>query len=194
MPGERTPDTSPANRAGSSDDEISLREHVQRQLDLQGRHFERVIEDLRGMLDERYQTQTKAVDAAFAAQQQAMTTALAAAERAVATALQSAERAVSKSEAAQEKRLEGVNEFRAQLSDQAATFVRRDDVDVRIAAITERLNDTINKVTKLDENVIARSAQRVEARSASGAVYAAIGFGISLLLAAMVVIPLLAQK
>lgn len=159
-----------------------------------GRHFERIIEDLRNMLDERYQTQTKAVDAAFAAQQQAMTTALAAAERAVATALQSAERAVSKSESAQEKRLEGVNEFRAQLSDQAATFVRRDDVDVRIAAITERLNDTINKVTKLDENVIARSAQRVEARSASGAVYAAIGFGISLLLAAIVLVPLLAAK
>ena len=103
-------------------------------------YVDRVITDMRTMLDERYATQVKAVDAAFLAQQTAMQTALAAAERAVATALLSAEKAVTKAEVAQEKRLEAVNEFRAQLSDQAATFVRREEVDVRINAIDGKLD------------------------------------------------------
>jgi len=137
-------------------------------------HLQQQLDDLRTMLDERYATQVKAVDAAFAAQQQAMTTALAAAERAVATALQSAEKAVSKAEVAQEKRLEGVNEFRAQLTDQAATFVRREDVDVRLNALGDRLNETNTKVTKLEENRIGQTASR-------GSVYAFIGAAVGLI-------------
>lgn len=62
MPGERTPDTSPANKGGSSDDDISLREHIQRQMDTQGRHFERVIADMRDLLDQRFLAQQQAVD------------------------------------------------------------------------------------------------------------------------------------
>jgi len=105
------------------------------------------------MLAERYLTQTKAVDAAFLAQQTAMTTALTAAERAVATALLSAEKAVTKAESATEKRFEAVNEFRGQLTDQAATFMRRDEADTRIRALddkygieTKRIGDRLNEL------------------------------------------------
>jgi hypothetical protein len=96
----------------------TLREYVQRQLD-----------DMRRMLDDRYETQTKAVEAAFGA-----------ADRAVQAALQAAEKAVNKAETAADKRFEAVNEFRGQLADQAATFLSRTEADVRITALTDRLN------------------------------------------------------
>ena len=98
------------------------------------------LEDLRAMLLERYATQTKAVDAAFVAQQTAMRTALESAERAVALALLSAEKAVTKAEAAAERRFESVNEFRSQLTDQAATFMPRTESTARHEALSERLN------------------------------------------------------
>lgn len=89
------------------------------------------LDDLRTMLDERYATQTKAIDAAFSAQQLAMQTALTAADRAVQAALQAAERAVTKAEVAAEKRFESMNEFRGQLADQAATFVTRHESELK---------------------------------------------------------------
>lgn len=90
------------------------------------------------------------------------------------TALQSAEKAVSKAEVAQEKRLESVNEFRGQLSDQAATFVRREDVDIRLNALGERLQETNTKVTKLEENRVGQTASR-------GSIYAFIGAAVGLI-------------
>jgi len=98
-------------------------------------------DDLESMLEERYRTQTKAVDAAFSAQQLAMTTALAAAERAVQTALVSAEKAVIKAEAAADKRFESVNEFRQTLSDQTATFATRESVDQNISGLNVRMRE-----------------------------------------------------
>lgn len=61
-------------------------------------HFQRQLDDLRKMLDERYETQTKAVDAAFQAQQKAVQTAFAAADRAEQTAVETSEKAVAKAE------------------------------------------------------------------------------------------------
>lgn len=100
----------------------TLRSSVQQQVD-----------DMRRMLQERYETQTKAVDAAFLAQQTAMQTALTAAERAVQTALLAAEKAVAKAEIAADKRFDSVNEFRAQLADQAATLMPRKEVEALFA-------------------------------------------------------------
>lgn len=109
------------------------------------------IKDLRDMLQERYAMQTKAVDAAFSAQQlamatakteqsTAMTTALDAAKDAVSTAMSASEKAVAKAETSNDKRFEAVNEFRAQLSDQATTFATRNDLDVRFGSLTDKLN------------------------------------------------------
>jgi 23S rRNA pseudoU1915 N3-methylase RlmH len=111
---------------------------LQAQMDRRAKEGHRTITDMRTLLDERYATQVKAVDAAFAAQQLATHAALAAAERAVATALLSAEKAVDKAEAAANKRFEGVNEFRGQLSDQANTFMPRSEAEQRINALAEK--------------------------------------------------------
>jgi crotonobetainyl-CoA:carnitine CoA-transferase CaiB-like acyl-CoA transferase len=98
-------------------------------------HVQRQIDDLRRLLDERYATQTKALDAAFAA-----------ADKAVTAALLAAKEAVNKAEAAAEKRFESVNEFRAQLSDQAATFVPRGEADARFSALDEKLATALSHV------------------------------------------------
>lgn len=108
--------------------------------------LQRQIDDLRDMLNERYATQTRAVDAAFLAQSTAMATALTAAERAVQTALLSAEKAVVKAELAGDKRFESVNEFRGQLRDQAATFLPRTEYLASHAALSEKIEGISDRV------------------------------------------------
>lgn len=139
------------------------------------------LDDLKITLDERYGTQTKAVEAAFSAQQTAMQTAFAAADKAidqradtldrefhehleqvrhenalafinsdkaVQAALASAKEAVSKAEAATDKRFESVNEFRAQLNDQARLFLPRSEYDANHKALEQRVaevNDRLNR-------------------------------------------------
>lgn len=158
MAGERTPDTSPGSEIGSSDDEISLREHMQRQIDTQNRYterlhaeqanyFERVISEYRTQLDERYATQTKALDAAFAAAKEAVTAALAAAETAVA-----------KAEAAADRRFESVNEFRGQLADQSRTFITRDESLSR----HDRTTEVMAEMAKRHENEMRQMRERVD--------------------------------
>ena len=51
-----------------------------------------------------------------------------------------ANHAVSVANGALEKRLDGMNEFRGQLRDQQATYATKSDVDLRLNAITEKLN------------------------------------------------------
>jgi hypothetical protein len=118
------------------------------------------VDTLKELLDERYQAQTRALDAAFAAQQTAMRTALDAAEDAVKAALSSAEKAVAKAEVAAEKRFESVNEFRAQLTDQAATFVNRNEAEIRIGSLAEKLDTE----TKRNANRIGELELRVNSR------------------------------
>jgi hypothetical protein len=74
-------------------------------------YFERRIDDLRDLCDQRFSDSEKAVGAA----------------------LNSAHEAVNKAEEAQEKRNEGMNEFRGSLADQAKAFMTRAEVDARIA-------------------------------------------------------------
>lgn len=116
-------------------DHVSLREYFQQQIDW-----------LRAMLDERYATQVKALDAAFEAQRSAVQSALIAQQEARMAALASAKEAVAKAEAASEKRFEGVNEFRAQLSDQAATFISR----VEYSALVERVRELAARIDKTE--------------------------------------------
>ncbi len=63
----------------------------------------------------------------------------------------SVERAVSKAEAATEKRFEGVNEFRAQLSDQAARFITRDELQAlesKLVGLIERTRMDVESLAK----------------------------------------------
>lgn len=77
----------------------------------------------------------------FAAQQVALRDALSAQEKAVGAALQAAERAVNKAEIAAEKRFDNVNEFRAQLADQAANLMPRSESTVLLDALDSRLKN-----------------------------------------------------
>jgi hypothetical protein len=78
-------------------------------------HLAGQIVDLRTMLDERYAAQARAFDTALVAHYTAMR-----------AALESADKAVTKAEEASGKRFDSVNAFRGQLTDQARTFVTRD--------------------------------------------------------------------
>jgi hypothetical protein len=80
-------------------------------------HLDQQFRDLEKMLDERFRSQQEMVS----------------------TALKSAEKAVAKAETAADKRFDAMNEFRAQLGDQATTFASRTEVEVKIESIVERL-------------------------------------------------------
>src|SRR6185295_19908076 len=80
------------------------------------------------------------VDVRFEAQEKAVAAALAAQEKAVNAALTAADRAVAKAETAAEKRFESVNEFRAQLADQARNFLTTQEANIRFASLTEKVD------------------------------------------------------
>ena len=110
--------------------------------------LETQLDDMKGMLNERYATQTKAVDAAFVAQQAAMEKAFTAADKAVQAALDAAKEAVTKAETASEKRFEAVNEFRGQLSDQAQMFLPRAEFTVQHDAVVAQLTALTNRMNR----------------------------------------------
>lgn len=60
-------------------------------------------------------------------------------EKAMQMALAEASKAVNKAEGATEKRFEGVNEFRAQLTDQARTFMPRAEAEIQMKAMAEAI-------------------------------------------------------
>jgi len=94
-------------------------------------HLEQQLTDLRKQLDERHTAQNSAVQAA----------------------LSSAEKAVGKAETAAERRFESVNEFRAQLSDQATRFVTRVEAETAHNAILDRLAEQ----AKVVNNTVPRA-------------------------------------
>lgn len=89
-------------------------------------HWERRHADLIALLAERKESQEVAVRAAIDA----------------------AEKATIKAESATEKRFESVNEFRAQLTDQAATFVTRTEFDLQRLNYTEKIEDLTKRINR----------------------------------------------
>ncbi len=61
-------------------------------------------------------------------------------EKAVTAALDAAKEAVAKAETAAEKRFDAVNEFRAQLADQASTFMPRNEYNVQYQSLNEKID------------------------------------------------------
>jgi hypothetical protein len=114
------------------------------------------IDDLVTLLDERYRTQSKAIDAAFEVQQSAMKTAFDAADKAVQAALQAAKEASDKAEKAADKRFESVNEFRGQLSDQAATMISRAEYAVQYKALNDKIDSIADRVIQLELRLTSR--------------------------------------
>lgn len=67
---------------------------------------------------------------------------------AVRTALASAEKAVEKANIAADKRFEGVNEFRGQLTDQAATFLSRAEYQAKHDALVSKVDDAVARLDR----------------------------------------------
>ncbi len=101
------------------------------------------------------------------------------------------QRAVDKAEATINERLQGMNEFRAALGEQSATFVRRDHLDTVLASVADRgddrlhaLNTIIDRLEAADarmENKWANLEGRMYAISAVLFVFTVIGFALRIL-------------
>lgn len=114
------------------------------------------IDNLEKMLNERYQTQTKATDAAFVAQQTAMKTAFDAADKAVQAALAAAKEAAAKAESAAKDRFTAVNEFRGQLADVIATFLPRTEYYTAHKAVEDRVTANADRLAALELRLTSR--------------------------------------
>jgi hypothetical protein len=115
---------------------VPLRDYLDSKVD----HLESLIHANAELAHQRFEDQDKAVLAALAAQEKAVAATLAAQEKSSAAALASADRAVTKAELAAGERFAAVNEFRAQLSDQASTFMSRAEALLQIQANTEKID------------------------------------------------------
>jgi len=65
--------------------------------------------------------------------------------------LQSLEQSSVKTAATLEKRFEGVNEFRQALSDQAATFLSRNEFNAQYQSLATQMQATIERLTTLEQ-------------------------------------------
>jgi hypothetical protein len=101
----------------------------------------KAIRDLLSEMDRRYEQR-------FIAQQEAIQAALLAQKEAVNAALTAADRALSKAELASEKRFEGVNEFRAALSDQARELMPRGEAQTLISSLSAKVNDLTDRFNR----------------------------------------------
>jgi hypothetical protein len=70
------------------------------------------------------------------------------ADKALTAALNAAKEAVGKAETAATKRFESVNEFRAQLSDQVATFLPRTEADIRFTSLSDKIDTNTSSIDR----------------------------------------------
>jgi len=87
-----------------------------------------------------------------------------AAKEGVSAAMAASEKAVLKAETANEKRFDGVNEFRQAMRDQQDTFANKSETNMRLDDVGKRLD----RMT---------SASEQSSRKASGIIMAALGLG-----------------
>jgi hypothetical protein len=114
----------------------------------------------------------------FDAQQKAVVDALLAAEKAVNAALASADRAVVKAETASEKRFESVNEFRAVLISQSASLMPRTEVDGRLAAVNEKIDDIKTRIDRGEGGRGQQAASQTTMIAVAGVVAAFFGIAV----------------
>lgn len=157
------------------------------------------VETLRIHLTALLDTALKDRDAYRQAQDAAATATAARVERQVRDLVETARReadaqshaqatAIAKSEAATEKRFTGINEFRAQLSDQAATFITRHEYETAHRAVTESIGSVGDRLTTIEASA---SGQR-EARANTGQWYGWMVAGLSFLISLILLLRLIA--
>lgn len=171
-------------------------------------HMTAMIGEVDRRYEQRFVAQEQALVAAFTASEQALAAAFTSAAKAIEEAdrryeqrFEGQEKAINKAEAANEKRFEGVNEFRDQLRDQGATFMPRAESESRttqnslkIDGLERRLAEATTLITSRLDLMVGRQHgevdQRTERRDSSAAVYAAIGVGITVLLLVVAIVGL----
>ena len=118
------------------------------------------------------------------------------ADKAIQAALISAEKAVTKAEEATQRRFEGVNEFRAALADQTATFIPRAEFDAAVEAASARITANAERVAALELRIQSRldlgegaasgeSASRTERRLDTGQILTAVSVVVGALVLAL---------
>jgi hypothetical protein len=140
---------------------VPLRDYLDSKVD----HLESLIQANAELAHQRFEDQDKAVLAALAAQEKAVAAALAAQEKSSAAALASADRAVSKAELAAGERFAAVNEFRAQLSDQAASFMSRPEAQLQIKANADKIDALSARMDRSEGGYAGSAETRTEQRA-----------------------------
>lgn len=115
--------------------------------------------------EQRYDASQKALEAALMAQKEAINAALAAQDR-----------AVTKAELATEKRFESVNEFRGTLDNQQRTLIPRQEVDVLIKGVDEKIGNLTKQVDQLLARQRERAAEGAGMKGGWGLAVGVVGF------------------
>jgi uncharacterized protein with von Willebrand factor type A (vWA) domain len=137
---------------------------------------------LREYLMAAIQAEARRSDARFDAMQQAVDAAFA-----------SSQRAIDKTNEALEARFEGVNEFRATLSDQASNFVTKD----ALASLTDKLQAAIDQNRKdldaLEKRLDLKEGQEAGSRLTTGTLVTVITVGVGVIGLIVVIVGVLSR-
>lgn len=121
--------------------QVSMMEHITTLVATLDRRFDMLHQDLKDSINQRFTDADLRYQQRFDAQTKALDAALAAQKEAVQTALAAAEKATTKAEVASDKRFDSVNEFRQTLTDQALTFMPRAEAEARLGSLAEKVDD-----------------------------------------------------
>lgn len=113
---------------------------------------------------EELRTFSKAIDDRFAAREKTVAEMFNRQTESVLAAMGSSEKAVLKAEAANERRFEAVNEFRAQLNDMISRLLPRGEAEARINSIGEKIDSVGMRLTAIEARTAGASSATVEAR------------------------------
>lgn len=151
------------------------------------------IGTLKEYIERRLTDQDKAADAALIATQKATEAALIAAQKATESALVSTQKAtesallaskeaVVKAETATDKRFDSVNEFRAQLADQTATFIARPEYSAGHKSLEDKVTTLTDRVNIHDGITKGSGISKEEMYKAVGISMTVLGFILTIVL------------
>ena len=112
-------------------------------------HVQALLAEMDQRYRERFEAQTKALDAAFLANNTAVQAALLSQQTAVTAAMTAADRAVQKAEIAAEKRFDGVNEFRQLVTDLVREQMPRLEAEQRFTTTMSKIDDLKEAISDL---------------------------------------------
>jgi hypothetical protein len=122
-----------------------------------------VSRDYRQYLEFRFEALEELILAGRTADKEAIAAALTSVKEATAAALMAVKEATADKANSVEKRLEGMNEFRSSLSDQASRLMPRVEAEQRIGSLSDKLNEnTSTHATRIGE--IVSRLDRMEGR------------------------------